>query len=198
MIQQGKWISDLTADTRVSDAARRVLTLRLEAVRDWLGQSLREVNDCRQLHQVRILGKRLPYALEIFVDCFGSGLRERLCPAVAELQEILGSVNDHFNAAGLYATLDAELRVCLPGGSRRYRGLIERLLKQHETHLPTGRRKFMQWFERWMQPDIQITVAEIIAQSPTGQAVRSSPQAIAPGAAIESHAAAAEAAKKCA
>lgn len=348
MNQPGKWISDLTADTRVSDAARRVLTLRLEAVRDWLGQALREpgqdseyvhqlrvatrragaalnvfaeclppkvakdaqdrlklirraageardwdvflgrlqqtaaeqpaedragldmvvgyalaqripaqrklekaspdypfaferfmaeslaairtkgvskatlaelgrpllarllgqlsrpelreISDYPGLHQVRILGKRLRYVLEIFNDCFGPRLRKRLCPLVAELQEILGSVNDHFNAARLYATLRTELKSCLPGGAARYQGLIDRLGKQHEAHLPAGRRKFVQWCERWAQPDVQLAVAEIVVRGPTGQAVLSSPPVPAPGAVLEGPLAApvTDAATRCA
>lgn len=333
MIQQSKWISDLTGDIKVSDAARRVLTLRLAAVRDWLGQSLRqagkdtenvhqlrvatrrasaaldvfadclpskvaksaknqlksirraageardwdvflsrlndlvaeqpvedrtgfdmligyalahripaqrklekacphypfgferfmaeilsairskgankqtlvefgrpllarllgrlskldlrEVEDCRELHQIRILGKRLRYALEIFVDCFGSGLPDKLYPAVAELQVILGSVNDHYNAAALYTALDTALRTCLPAGARRYRGLIDRLLKEHEAHLPAGRRKVIQWHEGWMQPEIQIVIAEIVAPCAIGQRVSSIPQTQPPLAPIE-------------
>ena len=32
----GKWIEDLHADTPLADAARHVLTVRLEVVRDYL------------------------------------------------------------------------------------------------------------------------------------------------------------------
>ena len=38
----GKWITGLDPSTPVLDAARRVLTIRLEVVRDYLGLALRE------------------------------------------------------------------------------------------------------------------------------------------------------------
>ena len=333
MIQPGKWISDLTADTRVSDAARRVLTFRLEAVRDWLGQALREAGqDTEYVHQLRVATRRASAALDVFAAClppkvakeakdrlklirraageardwdvflgrlnetaaepageecagldmligyalaqripaqaqagkgqpglplrfralhgrlpgrdsyqrreqadaervrppaagkparpveparpagdrgfprvasgphsrqaaalclgnlcrlFRTGVRKRLCPAVAELQEMLGSVNDHFNAAGLYSTLNAKLRICLPGGAVRYRGLIDRLRKEHESHLPAGRREFIQWCERWMQPEMQMAVAEIVAGSPLRHAGPAKSPSAALGAALE-------------
>ena len=65
-----------------------------------------------QLHDIRIAGKGVRYAMEIFVDCFGPALRRQLCPALAEMQQILGDVNDHFTAAQRYATLDDKLRIC--------------------------------------------------------------------------------------
>jgi len=121
---------------------------------------LRNADDYQQLHNIRILGKRLRYAMEIFVDCFGPALRRQLCPVVGELQEILGTVNDHFVAAQLYTKLSVGLRVCLPHGSRSYQSLIGRFLKQHESQMVVGRRKFDQWWDRWQQPEIQLAMAE--------------------------------------
>ena len=87
-----------------------------------------------------------------------------------------------------------------PVGRYRFHKLIDRLLKQHEMHLPTGQQKFRQWCEHWMQPDLQIAVAEIVAGNPRGSTIPSSPQTVASGVALESHAAApaADAARKCA
>jgi CHAD domain-containing protein len=42
------------------------------------------------LHQVRILGKRLRYAMELFVSCFAPPFKEILYPLIEEMQEILG------------------------------------------------------------------------------------------------------------
>jgi CHAD domain-containing protein len=323
---QGKWISDLTAETRVADAARRVLTLRLEAVRDGLGRALREagqdtehvhqlrvatrrasaalevfadclparvfrdarrqlgkirraageardwdvflarlirdaaeqspedrasfemlmgyamahripaqgqlasacpeypfgferfmaetvgairahgpgrnsmaafakpllagmladlneaaagdLGDYRQLHGVRIVGKRLRYAMEVFADCCGPAVRRKLYPAVAEMQEILGSVNDHFNARELFMTLDANLGACLPQACKRYQGVIARMSQRHEAQMAGGRQKFQQWWQRWQQPEIQIAVAEI--RAPAGCRCRAFPGAEGP------------------
>ena len=67
---QSKWISDLSAATPVADAARRVLTLRLEGVRDCLGYALREPGrDPEFVHQLRVATRRASAALEIFAEC---------------------------------------------------------------------------------------------------------------------------------
>ncbi|HEY8504038.1 MAG TPA: CHAD domain-containing protein, partial [Gemmataceae bacterium] len=46
------------------------------------------------MHAVRILGKKLRYAMEIFADCHAPPFRERLYPAVEAMQETLGALND--------------------------------------------------------------------------------------------------------
>jgi CHAD domain-containing protein len=127
---------------------------------------LRNKDDYEQLHKIRITGKRLRYAMEIFVDCFGPALRRQLCPVVGDLQELLGLVNDHFVAAQLYSELTANLRLCLPHGSHQYLGVICRFLKYHESQMVAGRRKFDQWWDRWQQPEVQLAVAEFCSSKP--------------------------------
>src|SRR5207244_1516195 len=46
------------------------------------------------LHALRIAGKRLRYALEIFADCFPPAMKETVYPAVEHVQEMLGDVQD--------------------------------------------------------------------------------------------------------
>src|SRR5438132_103344 len=120
---EGKWISDLTANTPLADAARLALAVRLEVVRDCLQHALhqaetvaavrapsadhagrtlldlarpllanllrdldtaagQDLDDYAHLHQVRIAGKRLRYAMEVFGECFAPPFREELYPAV--------------------------------------------------------------------------------------------------------------------
>jgi CHAD domain-containing protein len=51
------------------------------------------------LHQLRICGKKLRYAMELASGAFGpSAVRGTLYPFVEMLQEKLGAVNDHFSA----------------------------------------------------------------------------------------------------
>ena len=52
---EGKWIHDLTADTPLDDAARRVLAVRLEVVRDMLPLALHDWDkDPKYVHQLRV------------------------------------------------------------------------------------------------------------------------------------------------
>lgn len=51
-------------------------------------------SDLSALHQFRIRGKQLRYALELLAPAFGPELRERHYAVVQELQERLGRIND--------------------------------------------------------------------------------------------------------
>jgi CHAD domain-containing protein len=58
-----------------------------------------DFSDLDELHRFRIEGKRLRYTLELFAGACGDALRDEIYPAIEELQERLGRVNDHLNAA---------------------------------------------------------------------------------------------------
>ena len=65
-----KWIPDLKATTPVSAAARHVLTVRLEVVRDYLPLALHEADkDPEHVHQLRVATRRARAALDIFACC---------------------------------------------------------------------------------------------------------------------------------
>ena len=53
-----------------------------------------ETSGDEQLHQFRITGKHLRYAMELLSGAFPAGFRNELYPAFATLQEKLGSIND--------------------------------------------------------------------------------------------------------
>ena len=61
------------------DLARPLLTDLLEKLEK---AASRDLDDYEHLHQVRILGKRLRYAMEVFADCFAPAFREKLYPTV--------------------------------------------------------------------------------------------------------------------
>jgi len=50
------------------------------------------------IHQFRIRGKALRYAIELLASAFGPELRSTCYPIVEELQERLGKINDHVTA----------------------------------------------------------------------------------------------------
>ena len=56
------------------DLARPLLFERLQ---DLERTALGDLTDYGQLHQVRIAGKRLRYAMEVFADCFDPAFRVR-------------------------------------------------------------------------------------------------------------------------
>jgi CHAD domain-containing protein len=54
-----------------------------------------DMSDTAALHQLRIRGKALRYAIELLAPAFGPELRSEHYPVVEELQERLGKINDH-------------------------------------------------------------------------------------------------------
>lgn len=57
-----------------------------------------DFSDTANLHELRICGKQLRYAMELLAGAFPKGFRKDLYPTVGEMQEKLGIVNDHATA----------------------------------------------------------------------------------------------------
>lgn len=77
-----------------------------------------DLSDADNVHQLRIAGKRLRYAMEVFAGCFPASFRDELYGEVEGLQGELGDLND---LRHLYARL-VELRSSLAA----HRGRDER------------------------------------------------------------------------
>jgi CHAD domain-containing protein len=110
-----------------------------------------DLKDYDQLHQVRIAGKHLRYAMEVFADCFGPAFREQLYPQVEGMQEILGRANDSHVAALRLTALRGRLKAHWPEGWERSRAGLEGLLRFHQRRLPQERRRFLKWWQAWRE-----------------------------------------------
>jgi CHAD domain-containing protein len=130
-----------------------------------------EPDDWQQLHQVRILGKRLRYAMEVFADCFAPPFREELYPAVEEMQDILGRANDSQVASQRLRTLCGQLRAFQPQEWKRLRAGIEGLLRYHQECLPQERHHFLGWWGRWQKAQVEAALTTLL------QAPRQTPSA---------------------
>jgi CHAD domain-containing protein len=113
-----------------------------------------DLKDYERLHKVRIAGKRLRYALEVFADCFGPELRDRLYPMVEEMQEILGRANDSHVASVRLADLRTKVRGWEDASDRLLPG-VEGLLRFHQRRLPQERRRFLKWWEQWCNAGVE-------------------------------------------
>ncbi|MCI0460135.1 MAG: CHAD domain-containing protein [Gemmataceae bacterium] len=148
------------------DLARPVLT---NLLRELDRAAARDLDDYGNLHQVRIAGKRLRYAMEVFAPCFGDDFRDRHYAAVEEMQDILGLANDsHVAMRRLREILD-RLKATLPDTWKRYRGGIEVLLRFHEERLPQERGRFLKWWERWQESGGEKALASLVG--PEAQAL---------------------------
>jgi CHAD domain-containing protein len=101
------------------------------------------------LHQVRIKGKQLRYAMELFESCFDLAFRERVYPSVADMQEILGRANDSHVADIMLAELQTRMQHIQPVRWRRYQPAVEELQLYHRRRLPKQRQLFVKWWAKW-------------------------------------------------
>src|SRR5262249_348637 len=111
----------------------------------------RDLNQYEHLHQVRILGKRLRYAMEIFECCYGTAFTEEYYPAITAMQDILGDANDSYVAAQRLTAILEQVKIVRPKGWERYEPGITSLLRFHQKRLPQKRREFEQWWRRWQE-----------------------------------------------
>ena len=132
---------------------RSLLDLALPRLRDLLREleeaASLELEDSNHLHEIRIIGKRLRYAMEVFADCFAPAFRAELYPAVEEVQEILGNANDSFVACARLEAISERLQALVPSEWRRHRAGLESLLHFHRTRLPQERQRFHDWWAGW-------------------------------------------------
>ena len=123
------------------------LLLELLQELDWAAG--RNLDDYEQLHQVRILGKKVRYAMEVFADCFAPPFREVLYPQIEEMQEILGHANDSHVASQRLAALKERIKQKWPDDWKRLTPALDSLLRFHRRRLPRERERFAQWWRRW-------------------------------------------------
>jgi CHAD domain-containing protein len=130
-----------------------------------------DLTDYARLHQVRIAGKRLRYAMEIFAGCFAAEFRLAVYPQIEEMQEILGRANDSHVAVQRLLAVRERLQKTTPDEWKRARVGVEGVLRFHRLRLPTERRRFLAWWKRWgtstgaefmrlLSPDAAVHVAE--------------------------------------
>ncbi len=63
-----------------------------------------DLSETESLHRLRIAGKRVRYAMEVFAGAFDKTFRKELYPFFEEAQDKLGAINDHATASCLFET----------------------------------------------------------------------------------------------
>jgi CHAD domain-containing protein len=133
----------------------------------------RDLEDYSHLHRVRIIGKRLRYAMEVFADCFDPPFKNHLYPAVEEMQEILGNANDSQVAAQRLAELRDSLQKSWPAQWKRFRQGIEGLIRFHQRRLPQERKRFLAWWKNWQASGGEKALASLVRGHPLNDGVAS-------------------------
>lgn len=101
------------------------------------------------LHQLRILAKRVRYALEIFADCFPHEFKDAVYPAVEQLQEALGQMQDASVGLVQLAGLRDRLKLSVPTEWPRLRRGFEGLMRAQRVKIPAGLKAFQKWRKQW-------------------------------------------------
>jgi CHAD domain-containing protein len=141
LLDRVRWRSE-SDQTEPCFAAAARSNLRA-AVNAFFAASAADLSDVAALHQFRIAGKQLRYAMEVFAEAFRPAFRGDLYPQIEQLQELLGDVNDHATAR---ARLDNWL------ANAREEELIEALRKLANAEAAALRRS-RQKFHSWWTPE---------------------------------------------
>ncbi len=162
-------LSELLQRIRWRDKRRRreprfavVARQRLKAIlAEFTSAAQGDFEDITALHQFRIAGKQLRYAMEVFAAAFPPAFRQDQYPIVEQLQELLGDVNDHATAvtrlqAWLEDAKDADLQ-----------GALRKLLAGERRGLERSRRKFLAWWTSARSKSLRDGLARRLA-SPAG------------------------------
>ncbi len=145
--------------------------LLLELLRELEQAADQDLDDYEHLHQVRILGKQLRYAMEVVAGCFPAEFREVVYPRVEEMQEALGRANDSHVAAERLAALRERMRLKWPVDAKRYEPGLDALLSLHRQRLPQERKTFLAWWDRWRASDGPLLRKLLAPDTPAGRPV---------------------------
>ena len=108
------------------------------------------------LHQFRIRGKELRYAMELLAGSFPPAFRDELYPQVGELQERLGRVND-------LATAQRRLEEWLSGtGDPATISNLRRRLADVMEELVRARAEFHSWWSAELREQLRARFAEFL------------------------------------
>jgi len=109
----------------------------------------RDLSDPTNLHQVRIAGKQLRYAMEILAGCFTPPFREKLYPEIETMQEILGRANDSRFAIARLEELSDSLVKSQPTGWKRKQSALTEFHGHLQRRMTQQRRRFERWYKNW-------------------------------------------------
>src|SRR5437879_3997723 len=92
---EGKWIPGLTVETPVAEAARRVLSARLDVVFRYLPLAINSPDeDIEYVHQLRVATRRAGAAFRIFADCLPAKLRRKAKQQIREIRHAAAEARD--------------------------------------------------------------------------------------------------------
>ena len=115
------------------------------------------------LHALRIVGKRLRYAIEIFADCFPPAIKDSIYPSIERVQDILGDVQDATVGVQRLVCVRGTVQAVMPKHLTRVRKGIDGLAASLRAKVPAGKKAFAAWRKEWLElmKGLQIEVATV-------------------------------------
>ena len=101
----------------------------------------RRLRTADEIHALRIEGKKLRYAMEIFSAVFPPRTRARCYDALERLQETLGDFTDHAAAADRFRRLSHDK------SATANRDVLTRLRDEEERRADEARKAFVKWWD---------------------------------------------------
>jgi CHAD domain-containing protein len=103
------------------------------------------------LHKLRIAGKRLRYAIEIFATCFPPEMKDVVYPEVEKVQELLGEVQDAAVGTKRLEGIRDNVQNVMPKELTRLRKGFDALAKSLRAKIPAGKKAFTPWRTNWLK-----------------------------------------------
>lgn len=105
--------------------------------------------EAADLHLLRIVGKRVRYAMELFATCYAPAFRDELYPAVEQAQSILGAIQDGHVARERLDGLAARLRLASPATAKRVKAGFQGLVVEVRKRITAEKRAYRKWDREW-------------------------------------------------
>ena len=132
-------VAEAEIDKSFADFARHGLRPTL---RRFFSRADRRQADAEEIHRLRIEGKKLRYAMEIFAVAFPPAVRTACLKALEEMQQSLGQFTDHAAAADRFRRWARE-----SGAGPDHKTLVG-LRKREEALADRARKAFSKWWTR--------------------------------------------------
>jgi CHAD domain-containing protein len=142
------------SDTSFSHVADRTL---IPLVREYFASAANDPHEIDQLHALRILGKQLRYAVEIFAGAFPPALRLELYPQIAEIQDRLGAINDHATARARFSEWQQE-----ESTDGDLHGALAELIAEEAELQEQSRTAFLRWFTADRRAALERQFAQVL------------------------------------
>jgi CHAD domain-containing protein len=137
LVQKTRWRDEQAECPTYQEVARSGLRPLAD---NFFAASQGDFENILALHEFRIAGKRLRYAMEVFAGAFSPAFRKELYPLVEELQKKLGDINDHATHRDRYLAWHDDT------SDESQRQILSTLISLESSALQTNIRAFRDWF----------------------------------------------------